>query len=306
MDLRLIEAFIQSARRGSFSAAARVLGVSPAAISQNVRNLEDQVRVRLFERTTRQVRLTPEGERYLARCAPALDALADAATALEEERGVVRGVLRVTATTGFGRQHVMPLLPAFMRCHPDLKLDLQLSDTFTDLVAEGFDLAIRGGILPENGYVARLLLPVTPLVCASPGYFAAHGRPQVLADVHAHRLVGMRSNPSQRVFAWEFQQEDGLVVRVDVEPAFTVNDPEAASLAAVEGLGLAQLGSNLVLPHVAAGRLELVLTRYAVRTRGLYAVWPSRIHTPRRVGAFVQHLADHFAERADLVFVPPV
>ena len=270
-----------------------------------MRSLEDQLRVRLFERTTRHVRLTPEGERYLARCAPALEALAEAAAALEEERGAVRGILRVTATTGFGRQHVLPLLPAFMRCHPDLKLDLQLSDGFTDLVAEGFDLAIRGGILPENGYIARLLLPVTPLVCASPGYLAAHGRPKSLAEVHAHRLVGMRSNPSQRVFAWEFRQEDGLVVRVDIEPTFTVNDPEAASLAAVAGLGLAQLGSNLVLPHVAAGRLGLVLTEYAIRTRGLYAVWPSRSHTPRRVAAFVQHLAEHFAERADLIFPLP-
>ncbi len=169
------------------------------------------MRVRLFERTTRQLRLTPEGERYLARCAPALEALAEAAAALvEEERGAVRGTLRMTATTGFGRQHVLPLLPEFMQCHPDLKLDLQLSDTFTDLVAEGFDLDIRGGILPENGY--------------------------------------------------------------------------------------------LVLRHVAAGRLELALTGYAVRTRGLYAVWPSRSHTPGKVGAFVQHLAEHFAERADLIF----
>jgi len=92
------------------------------------------------------------------------------------------------------------------------------------------------------------------------------------------------------------------VVRVDIEPTFTVDDPEAASLATVKGLGLAQLGSNLVLPYVAAGRLELVLTEYAIRTRGLYVVWPSRSHTPRKVGAFVQHLAEHSAERADLVF----
>jgi len=211
----------------------------------------------------------------------------------------------VTATTAFGRQHILPLLPDFLAMHPELTLALQLSDDFTDLVADGFDLAIRGGILPENQYIARLLLPVTPLICASPAYLAAHGRPEQIVDLCRHRLIGMRSNPSQRVFAWEFRQEDGLTVRIDVEPSFVVNDPEAATLAAVHGLGVAQLGSNLVLPHVAAARLELALTASAVRTRGLYAVWPSRRHTSRKITAFVQHLADHFATRPDLVFDGP-
>jgi DNA-binding transcriptional LysR family regulator len=302
MDLRLIETFVQAARRGGFSAAARALGISPAAVSQNVRSLEDQLGARLFERTTRQVRLTAEGARFLDRCAPAVEALAEAAAFLQDEREAIRGTLRVTSTTAVGRQHVMPLLPSFLALHPELTLDLQLWDGFTDLVAEGFDVAIRGGILPENQYIARLLLPVTPLVCAAPAYFAAHGRPERIADLHRHRLIGMRSNPSQRVFAWEFRQEDALVVRVDVEPSFVVNDPEAATLAAVHGLGLAQLGSNLVLPHVATDRLELALTAHAVRTRGLYAVWPSRRHTARKVTAFVQHLAEHFATRGDLVF----
>lgn len=293
---------MQAARVRSFSAAARVLGVSPAGVSQNIRSLEDQLGVRLFERTTRQVRLTPAGSRFLERSGPAVEALAEAAGFLEEERQAVRGELRVASTTAFGRQHVLPLFPGFLAAHPELTIDLQLADGFTDLVAEGFDLAIRGGILPENRYVARLLLPVTPLVCAAPAYLAEYGRPERVADLHRHAVIGMRSNPSQRVFPWEFRQEDGLVVRVDMVPRFVVNNPEAAVLAAVHGMGVAQLGSNLVLPHVAAGRLELALTESAVRTRGLYAVWPSRRHTPRKVTAFVQHLADHFASRADIVF----
>lgn len=301
MDLRLVQTFIAAARAGSFSAAARALGISPAAVSQNIRSLEDLTGVRLFTRTTRQVRLTPEGERFLARSAPAVEALAEAAAELADGRGAVGGLLRVSATTAFGRREILPLLPAFLARHPGLEVELSLCDGLTDLVAERFDLAIRGGILPENEYVSRLLLPVTPLVCASPAYLDAMGRPTGLADLGAHRCIGHLSNPAQRVFAWEFAQE-GAVVRIDIRPHFVVNDPEAAVVAAELGLGLAQLGSNLVLPAVAAGRLELVLAELAVRTRGLYAVYPSRRHVPRKLTALVGHLAEHFTNRPDLVF----
>ena len=302
-DLRLVATFVEVARRLSFSGAARALGLTPGSVSLNIRHLEEQLGARLLTRTTRQVRLTPEGERYLARCGPALEALAEADGAVREEREALTGRLRITSTTAFGRTHLLPVIADFTTAHPGVEVELSLSDRFVDLVAEGFDLAIRGGVLPVNEYVSRLIVPVTMLVCASPGYAARHGLPRSPDEIDTHKLIGMRSNPSQEVFAWEFAGEDG-VQRRPIAPAFVVNDPEGVALGAAAGMGLGQVGSNIVLPKVAAGWLVLALTERAVRSRGLYAVYPSRRFVPRRLTAFVAAAAEAFAQRPDLVWTP--
>ena len=302
-DLRLVATFVEVARRLSFSGAARALGLTPGSVSLNIRHLEEQLGARLLTRTTRQVRLTPEGERYLARCGPALEALAEADGAVREEREALTGRLRITSTTAFGRTHLLPVIADFTTAHPGVEVELSLSDRFVDLVAEGFDLAIRGGVLPVNEYVSRLIVPVTMLVCASPGYAARHGLPRSPDEIDTHKLIGMRSNPSQEVFAWEFAGEDG-VQRRPIAPAFVVNDPEGVALAAAAGMGLGQVGSNIVLPKVAAGSLVLALTERAVRSRGLYAIYPSRRFVPRRLTAFVAAAAEAFAQRPDLAWTP--
>jgi DNA-binding transcriptional LysR family regulator len=303
VDLRLVAAFVEVARRLSFSDAARALGLTPGSVSLNIRHLEEALGVRLLTRTTRQVRLTPEGERYLARCAPALEALAEAEGAVREGQAALTGRLRVTSTTAFGRTHLLPVIADFTAAHPGVEVELSLSDRFVDLVAEGFDLAIRGGVLPVNEYVSRLVLPVAMLVCASPAYVERHGLPRAPDEIDAHRLIGMRSNPSQEVFAWEFAAPGGGgVLRRQIAPAFVVNDPEGAALAAAAGMGVAQVGSNIVLPKVAAGQLVLALEGHAVRARGLYAVYPSRHFVPRRLTAFVAAVADAFAQRPDLAW----
>lgn len=294
-DLRLLQTFVQAARTGSFSEAARALRVSPAAVSQNIKSLEDQIGVRLFTRTTRQVKLTPEGQRFMARCGPALTALDDAVRSATDETERIEGTIRFTSTTAFGRSHVLPLVARFMAEHPSIRIEVELSDRFVDLVAEEFDFAIRAGILPENDYIARLLLPITPTVCASPAYFKRHGRPERIEDIAKHRCIGMLSNPSQRVFAWEFKK-GRQIIRHDIEPVLVVNDPEAAAIAAIEGMGLAQLGTNLVTPRVKRGELIAVLEGYAAQTRGIYAVYPTKRFTPMRTKALIEFLASSLAE----------
>lgn len=302
-DIRLIATFVEAARQASFSGAAKALGLTPGSVSQNIKHLEEQLGVRLFARTTRTVQLTPEGARYLARCAPALDALSEANTAVRDEQQALSGRLRITSTTAFGRMHLLPVIADFMALHPEIEIELSLSDKFVDLVTDGFDVAIRGGILPVNEYISRLLLPVTMLVCASPAYAARNGLPANLDDLAGHSLIGMRSNSSQQVLAWEFSsQESGGVERLDISPRIVVNDPEAAALAAIAGTGLAQVGSNIVLPKVATGSLVLGLTEKAIRSRGLYAVYPSRRFITHRLSAFVSFVASGFAQRADLVW----
>jgi DNA-binding transcriptional LysR family regulator len=300
-DLRLIATFVQAARRESFSGAAKALGISAGAVSQNIKSLEDQLGARLFTRTTRQVKLTPEGQRYLLRCAPALEALDEATVAIKDERDSFSGRLRITSTTAFGRSHVLPVIAAFQDAHPDLSIELSLSDQFVDLVAEEFDLAIRGGILKDSNYISRLLLPVTPVVCAAPSYFKAQGKPKQIADLTKHRLIGMRSNLSQELFSWEFSGKRGQVEHIKIKPHFVINDPEGAALAAVKGLGIAQVGTNVVLPKVRDGQLVLALTDFAVQSRGIYAVYPTRRFAPKKLSAFISALAEAFAERSDLI-----
>lgn len=297
-DLRLLQTFVRAARLGGFSEAARVLHISPAAVSQNIKSLEDQLGVRLFTRTTRRVVLTPEGQRFMARCSPALGALDDAVRSAKDEAERIEGTIRFTSTTAFGRSHVLPLLARFMAEHPNVRIEMELSDRFVDLVAESFEFAIRAGILPENEYVAKLLIPITPTVCASPAYFKEHGKPERIEDIAKHRCIGMLSNPSQRVFAWEFKK-GRRIVRHDVDPVLVVNDPEALATAAVAGIGLAQLGTNLAVPRIKRGELAMALEPFATRTRGIYAVYPTKRYTSMRTKALIDFLAIALSEGAE-------
>jgi DNA-binding transcriptional LysR family regulator len=299
MTLRLIETFVEAARCGSFSGAGKVLGLSPGSVSQNIKNLEDQIGVRLFERTTRQMRLTPEGERYRSRVGPALEALAEAAEVARADRDELSGHLRITSTTAFGRDEVMPVIAKFQEEHPDLKIELRLSDQFVDLVAEGFDLGVRAGVLPENEYISRLLVPITPMLCASPAYLDRTGIPESIEQLRMHRLIGIRSNPSLQVFAWEFANAKG-VLREEFEPAFVVNDPAGLLQAAKLGMGIAQMGSNLAKPAIANGEVVHLLPQTMVQSRGIYAVYPSRRFVPQKVTRFVRALAEAFENRDDL------
>ncbi|MGL4238790.1 LysR family transcriptional regulator [Tabrizicola sp.] len=302
-DLRLIYCFIQSARQGSFTAAAKVLGISPAAVSQNIRALEDELQTRLFTRTTRQIKLTPEGARFLQRCAPAVEALAQAVDEVQEGRDALTGRLRITSTTQFGRRYLLPEVVAFQAAHPGLEIELHFSDSFVDLVANDFDLAIRIGILPENEYIARLLLPITPLIVAAPSYLVEHGAPATLDDLAQHCLIGFRAMDSHRVFDWEIQGPDGRR-SLAISPTLIMNDPEAIGEATAAGAGIAQVGTNVCLPLIREGRLVVLFPETAVSSRGVYAVWPTRRYVPAKLQAFIRHLTATFSERADLVWRP--
>ncbi len=300
MEIRLIETFVEAARKQSFSAAAKTLDLSAAAVSHNIKSLEAQLGARLFSRTTRSVRLTPEGERYFERIEPALQALGSAAEALIEERDEMQGLVRITSTTAFGRNEIIPLLRLFMSEHPRVQVELSLSDQFVDLVSEGFDFAVRGGILPVKDYVSRLLLPVTPMVVASPEYAHANGLPHRIEDIARHSCIAMKSNPTQKVFAWEFKRGK-LPIKLDVQASMVVNDPLAAALAAASGIGLTQVGSNITLPMIRNGQLVSTLDSLTYASRGIYAVYPSRRYVPKRVSRLIDFMVQSMSERSDLV-----
>jgi DNA-binding transcriptional LysR family regulator len=295
-NLSALAAFIQAADAGSFGGAAKALGISVPAISKSVKSLEDGFGVRLFHRTTRGLTLTDEGQSYLERVRPLLEALQQASADMREAQGVVEGVLRVSAPTGFGRHCIVPLLPEFLRAHPGVQIDLHLDDAFSDLVAGRFDVAIRNGRLTDSNIVARQIAPMRLVVCGSPAYLAKHGEPQSLDDLARHNCINYRLANTGRVFHWEFNK-DGERIAWPVNGNLTANMPEVTCFAALQGLGLAQLGSYHCAGPIRDGRLVPVLLEHVCTLRGHWLCYLERKHLPQRVRAFADFVCEQVPQR---------
>jgi DNA-binding transcriptional LysR family regulator len=291
-NLAGIAAFVKVASTGSFAKAAAALGVSPPAVSKTVQRLERSLGVRLLNRTTRRLALTEEGSLYFERCRSAVETLQDAAAVLRDARREPRGVLRVSSTVGFGRQCLLPLLPTFSQRFPSIVMDLYLDDHFADFVEDRIDVAIRNGRLEGRNIVARQLAPMQLIVCGSREYFALNPAPENPDDLSRHCCINFRLAASGRVFNWEFGH-DGVRFTKAVTGKLTVNDAEATCRAALAGLGLAQIGGYQAMPHIRAGRLIPVLTKYIAQQRGHYVCYLDRHHLPGRIRSFIDFL---FAE----------
>jgi LysR family transcriptional regulator, regulator for bpeEF and oprC len=282
-------AFAQTARRGSFAAAARDLGGAPSTLAKSVARLEISLGVKLFHRTTRQVSLTADGERLFHRCERVLaefEALqADAAGT----RAAPSGTLRVDLPIAYGRRHVLPLLAALVREHPALTLEVRLQDSFADLVRDGIDLAVRMGELRDSSLVARRIDSQQLVMVASPAYLAAHGTPRRIEDLAAHKAVAFRMPSSGRSRPWQFRQGRRIV---ELHPAHTVQltDTEALGDAARLGLGLCQLPDNIVQDALVSGALIEVLKPHRPAVMPISAVVPSGRLVPPRVRVLLDAL----------------
>ncbi|MGH8632624.1 MAG: LysR family transcriptional regulator [Burkholderiales bacterium] len=293
-NLAGIVAFVRTVSSGSFIRAAQSLGVSSAAVSKNLQRLEKSLGVRLLNRTTRKIALTDEGALYFEQCKPAVQQLQQAAAALRDARGAPRGRLRVSATVGFGRLHIAPLLPEFLNRYPDIELDFLLDDHVADLVEDRIDVAIRNGRLADRDIVARRLAPMRLVVCGSPDYLARNGTPLAPEDLANHSCINFFLAASGKAFPWEFER-DGERFTMAVGGSLTANDAETVCDAALKGLGLAQIGTYQAVAPIRARRLKAVLLDYTARERGHYLCYLSRKHLPQRIRAF----ADFIVQRID-------
>lgn len=283
--------FIKTASFGSFTAAAKQLGITPAAVSKNVQKLEDELGVRLFQRTTRQLSLTEEGQILFERCREPLDDLERATGAITDYRNAVVGTLRVSCATTFGRRRLAHWLPEFLARYPQLEVEVAIDDRFSDLIAEGYDVAIRGGNLPDSNMVARRLLDITAGVYGSPAYFRRYGEPQTPEDLRKHNCIGLRMTGSNRLLPWEFEK-DGMVLTPEVHGTLIVNDTEAILEAVSAGHGIALLSDLLVKTDPRGENLRRVLSDYRYPPIGLYACYPNRKHLPRKITAFIDFLVE--------------
>lgn len=295
--LQALIAFAQTARRGSFAAAARDLGGTPSTVAKSVARLEASLGVRLFHRTTRQVSLTPDGERLFRRCERVLAEFDDLQADAAGTRQAVGGTLRLDAPTTYGRKVLMPVLAELLRLHPGLRLDLRLQDGYADLIRDGLDAAVRVGELQDSRLVARRFDEQVLVLVASPAYLAARGRPERLDQLAGHAAVVFRLPSTGRQRPWQFRSGRQQVSLLP-EPAVEVNDGEGMVAAAVQGLGLAQLPDNIVADSLVRGELVEVLAPFRPAVMPISLVVPTSRLQPPRVRVLMEALMGLKAERA--------
>jgi DNA-binding transcriptional LysR family regulator len=282
-----LEIFSRVISTGSMSAAGRVLGLSPAVISKRVKRLEERLGTRLFQRTTRQISLTEAGQGFHERILGILAGIEEAESFVSGRSGAVRGILRVSAPTSFGRSHIAPHLKTFMDAHPELTFNLVLTDDFSDIVGEGFDLAIRIGELSDSSLVARRLAPVRRVLCAAPEYLDRHGTPLSIEDLPHHTCL-----PPHSQDVWRLEGPDGIATYRPQGPLIT-NSSEVVREAVLTGMGIALRSTWDIGEELKNGKLVQVLPDYeGSRNVVLSAVYPSRQFLPAKVRLFIDYLAD--------------
>ena len=293
-DLSLLTSFVRAAEHGSFSAAARSLGLSAAAVSKNVARLESLVGVRLFHRSTRRLALTGSGERFLAQVQDPLASLDAALAGLRDDDDVAAGTLKVSMGQALGRNFLVPLLGEFLARHPGVVPDWHFDNRRIDLVGEGFDAAVGGGFALTPGVVARELAPVHIVAVASPGYLAGRALPQQPDDFATLDGIMRRSSPTGRVRPWTLRARRGVDQPVPCRPRLIFSDPEAIALAARQGLGVALVPMPFAFAHIASGELVRLLPGWYSDAGPLSIYYPSRRMLPAKTSAFVDFVVERF------------
>ena len=293
--LSAIESFVRVAELKSFSEVAARLNTSKSVVSRHVAALEAQLGLRLFHRTTRAITLTEAGRGYFERVSQILLDLQDADQAVSHLQMTPRGRLKVSAPMSFGFLHLAPALADFLAQYPELEVDVTMSDRFVDLVEEGFDLAVRIGTLADSSFIAKRIAPIRRVICASPSYLEAHGRPAVPQDLRAHQCLCNSNQPAGR--EWRFTMPDGNPVSVPVNGRLAMNNGDALRVAALNHLGFIDIPTFIVGVDLKAGTLVSVLDDHVPQVLALHAVYSHARHLSPKVRAFIDFLARRFGPR---------
>ena len=291
--------FSTLASAGSLSAAARELGVTTPAVSKHLALMESRVGVALVNRTTRRMSLTPEGELYLAHARRILGEIDGMEELLGVSKATPKGLLRVNATLGFGRCHVAPVISRFVRKHPQVEVQLQLSVNPPPLTDDAFDICIRFGAPPDSRVIARRIAGNRRLLCAAPAYLAKHGMPKVPNDLTRHNCIGIRQG-EEAYGVWRLSSGRGRnasVEAVKTRGNLTTNDGEIAVNWALDGHGILMRAEWDIERYLRNGRLVQVLPQYHTPDADIHAVYPQRHQLAARVRAFVDFLALSFEQQ---------
>lgn len=281
---------------GSLSAAARELGITTPAVSKHLALMESRLNTALVIRTTRRMSLTPEGEVYLEHARRILGEIDNMEHLLGQGKATPKGLLRVNATLGFGRTHVSPLISKFVRKHPHVEVQLQLSVNPPALTDDSFDVCIRFGPPPDARIIAKRIAPNRRLLCASPAYLAAHGIPKVPNDLNKHNCIGIRQG-EEAYGVWRLTSGRGGSATVDTIKTrgnLTTNDGEIAVNWALDGHGILMRAEWDIERYLRSGRLVQVLPQWHTPDADIYAVYPQRHQLATRVQTFVEYVTQAF------------
>jgi DNA-binding transcriptional LysR family regulator len=284
--------FVEVARLGGFSAAGRRLGLANSVVSDRVKRLEKRLAIKLLHRTTRRQILTESGMAYLERASQIMADIAAMEASVRESGDCARGDLQITAPGPLGRQHIAPFVARFCQAHPQIRVHLTLDDRFSDIVAEGFDVAFRGGPIVDSQFTGRRLFDTRRVVVASPAYLQRSGTPLVPEDLKQHRCLVFNS---QTHFTAEWRFGQGPQVRaMRVEAAMASTQSELPVTWALSGLGITQKSFWEVAPYLANGQLKTVLEAYEPDPVSFYAIHPVRFAQSRKVELFVESASMYF------------
>jgi DNA-binding transcriptional LysR family regulator len=292
--LQHLVSFVQTAEHGSFSAAARVLGLTPAGVSKNVASLEADLGVRLFHRSTRRLALTESGERFLQRVNGPLSSLQAAVAGARDKDEAPAGTLKVSMGHAFGCNFLVPLLEEFLARYPAVLPDWHFDNRTVDIVGEGFDAAIGGGFDLTSGMVARELAPVHIVAVASPAYLAGRALPRKPDDLANFDGIMRRSSPTGRIRPWTLRSRRTAEQPVPCKPRLILSDPEAIAVAARMGLGVALLPMLFAFSQIKSGELVRLLPGWYSDAGPLSLYYPSRRMLPPKTRVFIDFVAERF------------
>jgi DNA-binding transcriptional LysR family regulator len=308
-----IRLFVDVARTESFSETARHLGLAPSSVTRQIDGLEQALGVRLLNRSTRRITLTEAGRLYLEHAQRIVIDVDDARAAVGALQAMPRGTLRVSAPVVFGRMHLGPLVARFLEQFPEVRLDLRLNDQMASFVDDGIDVAVRIADLPDSTLIARQLVSLERVICASPAYLEAHGTPAQPSDLTGHHCLTFRYNVFGEIWragsrSWQLSEQPCIpgagdaptMVNIDVGGRLQTNNADMLIQAALDGLGIVLLPSWAVCDHVRAGRLVRLLPEHVIgpldHQPAVYAVYPSARYLSPKIRAFI----DFFAEQLKL------
>lgn len=294
--VRAILSFVQVADCGGFAAASRVLDISAAAVSKNVAALERALGVRLLNRTTRTVSLTNEGSAFLKQARIGLDALDAAVDTVAPSGDLMRGQVRISTSVAFGCDQLMAALPGLMQQHPGLAVEVDFDDRVTDLVRDGYDLALRGGQIPDSALVSRAICKMNLVLVASPAYLAQAGIPATPQQLLQHKLIARRFLGG-KLSPWSFRASDGSVTAIELDGAvLKLSAPDALVQAALAGLGVAQVGLHQAWPYLKSRQLVALMPEsHQAGSYEMVLVYPHRALVAPRVRATIDYLLAAFA-----------
>jgi len=288
-----LASFVDVADHGSFAAAAAEEGVTPVVIGRKIDALEKRLGAKLLHRSTRRLALTEDGGVFLEHCRRVLADVEGAERAVSAARHTAIGHLVVSAPAGFGRRHVAPHGPPFIKAHPKVRLSFNLSDRVVDLAREGYDLGIRIGGAFDPNCVAIKLAANRRVVCGTPAYFKRHGKPQALDDLARHNCLAFNMQGGQQ-HGWLFRR-GGRSVNVRVNGNLDCNDGELLHRWAIEGLGIAWRSTWEIAPELERGELVTVLDAFALPSYDIHAVYPQHRNVPARLKLFVDFLKETYS-----------